>query len=250
MSPRSRRHCRRACPSIVSSASSRTCFRRTRGSPGSRRRRRPPLRRPVLPPGPRRRRPSVPNVTIQGATYSHQSVARVLARLAALPDAVRRPTHGERSRRAGSAGVRGRRQEEARSRSRSPSSRSRSPRAFGRVVRHEGAHRRSSSACRDRDRRRRRPRVRARALVPARLTEASRGDDARRRRHRGRAAARRGARVLDATADRRHASERRAPSRKGDAVERRPARPRPRARPPRTLDGREARLDHSARGAS
>ena len=28
---------------------------------------------------------SVPNVTIQGATYSHQSVARVLARLAALP---------------------------------------------------------------------------------------------------------------------------------------------------------------------
>jgi len=28
---------------------------------------------------------SIPNVTIQGATYSHQSVARVLARLAALP---------------------------------------------------------------------------------------------------------------------------------------------------------------------
>ena len=28
---------------------------------------------------------SAPNITIQGATYSHQSVARVLARLAALP---------------------------------------------------------------------------------------------------------------------------------------------------------------------
>ena len=28
---------------------------------------------------------SIPGVTIQGATYSHQSVARVLARLAALP---------------------------------------------------------------------------------------------------------------------------------------------------------------------
>ena len=54
------RPCRRACPSIVSSASSHMSSRKTRGLRDSRRRRRPPLRRPVLPPGPRRRLPRFP----------------------------------------------------------------------------------------------------------------------------------------------------------------------------------------------
>jgi len=40
---------------------------------------------PTAPAGAAAPATSVPNVTIQGATYSHQSVARVLARLAALP---------------------------------------------------------------------------------------------------------------------------------------------------------------------
>ncbi len=43
---------------------------------------------------------TMPGVTIQGATYSHESVARVLARLAALPSLDGRSTHGQRARRA------------------------------------------------------------------------------------------------------------------------------------------------------
>ena len=47
-----------------------------------------------------RRASSAQGVTIQGATYSNASVARVLARLAATPLARAGPAHGERARRA------------------------------------------------------------------------------------------------------------------------------------------------------
>ena len=67
-------------PSTGSSASSRTCSRRTRGSPASppRRRRTP---RDLSRRGPGAASTAAQGVTIQGATYSHHSVARVLARL-------------------------------------------------------------------------------------------------------------------------------------------------------------------------
>ena len=42
-------------------------------------------REPLLPARPRPAASATPGITIQGATYSHQSVARVLARLNALP---------------------------------------------------------------------------------------------------------------------------------------------------------------------
>jgi Tfp pilus assembly protein PilN len=45
----------------------------------------PAVAAPVGSPGATTPSSAVPGVTIQGATYSHQSVARVLARLAALP---------------------------------------------------------------------------------------------------------------------------------------------------------------------
>ena len=137
----------RGCPSIVSSASSRTCSRRTRGLRGSRRRHRPTAAPTGAPAGAAAPATSVPNVTIQGATYSHQSVARVLARLAALPTLSDvRLTASARIEPAGSGAPRATERRRRRSRSRSPWSRSRSPRAFGRVARHEGAHR-SSSSC-------------------------------------------------------------------------------------------------------
>ena len=70
---------------------------------------RPGKRRCRLPPGaaPSPASTSAEGVTIQGATYSHDAVARVLARLSVSPVARERAARGQRARRAAAESERG-----------------------------------------------------------------------------------------------------------------------------------------------
>ncbi len=180
------------------------------------------------------------NLTVQGGTWSHEKVAVVLARLAAVPSLsnVRltastrvEPGQGEGAEAGGKPPT---------GRSSRSSCRPRSERRR----RREGARRVPLPACPDRRRDRRGAVVRSRRLVPRRLAEASRRE---RRAHRARGRAdapgRGGARAPPGRQGRRP-RRRHVPARQGDAVERRAVRPRPRAHEARRSLRPHARVDH------
>ena len=186
-------------------------------------------------------------VTIQGATYSQRSVARVLARLHAHPVARPGPSHGDAAGRARSRAIRALNDVKPKNKKKQRTVVTFTIAAnLAQGARREAAVRALSRACADRHRDRRgavylcalwfllvAPK-RSEAASSPRTSVAARSSARRSHSSKQRRPQRRGVHGL-----------RRPPPREGDAVERRPGRARPRARPPRASSQRHARVDHA-----